>query len=88
MPFKIFVLSAGVFGFPLRRFVAHAARGPGPALQLLGLLGAVYGPEALDLLKRFDGWFRENAMALLAVAGLVVAAGLAAWLVRRRRVAR
>jgi membrane protein YqaA with SNARE-associated domain len=85
MPFKIFVLSAGVFGFPFRRFVLTLLAARGVRYTVWGILGAVYGKEALELLRRFDGWFRENVVALLVAAAVAILVGLGLWLARRRR---
>ena len=59
MPFKIFVLSAGVFGVPYRRFAATLIVARGLRYAFWGVMGAAYGDEALALLKRFDRWFDD-----------------------------
>src|SRR5262249_26137643 len=50
MPFKIFVLSAGVFGVPWRRFALTLILARGLRYVFWGLLGIFYGDEALDML--------------------------------------
>src|SRR5688500_985642 len=73
MPFKIFVLSSGVFGVPFRRFAATLIVARGLRYTFWGVLGATYGDEALALLKRFDAWFAANAVVILSVlAGAVL----------------
>jgi len=67
MPFKIFVLSSGVFGVPFRRFAATLVVARGLRYTFWGLMGATYGTEALALLKRFDAWFAANAVVILCI---------------------
>lgn len=85
MPFKVFVLSAGVFGMSGRRFVATLLLARGARYTFWGVMGVLYGQEALAMLQRFDSWFAgRTAWVLLAVAvWVVVFAGV--WLLRRRR---
>lgn len=84
MPFKIFVLSAGVFGFPARRFLVTLLVARGIRYGVWATLGATYGDEALRMLKAVDAWFGERLWLIVALT-----AGLAALLVllwaRRRR---
>ncbi len=68
MPFKIFVLSAGVFGLPYPRFAATLLVARGLRYAFWGVMGALYGEAALALLKRSDAWFRDNALLLLGIA--------------------
>ena len=71
MPFKIFVLSAGVFGYPYRRFFLTLLVARGIRYASWGIVGAVYGDEALVVLQRFDHWFEAHAGVVLGVmAGL------------------
>jgi membrane protein YqaA with SNARE-associated domain len=87
MPFKIFVLSAGVFGFPLKRLAITLVVARGLRYASWAVMGAVYGDEALEWLERFDGWFAEHWAYLLVVGGaivLAVALVLAARSVRAR----
>ena len=87
MPFKIFVLSAGVFGLPFRRFAITLIIARGLRYGFWSVVGAVYGPRALAVLQRVDGWFRDHARAvflwLLALAAVIA---LVAW--ARSRAAR
>jgi membrane protein YqaA with SNARE-associated domain len=85
MPFKIFVLSSGVFGYPYPRFavtlfVARAAR-----YAFWSAMGVAYGDEALGLLRAVDAWFLElgHEAVLVGIALSVVAAALVlAWRAR------
>jgi membrane protein YqaA with SNARE-associated domain len=83
VPFKIFVLSAGVFGLPLRRFIVTIGVARGIRYSFWGFMGAVYGARGLDLLRAFDRWFLERAEWFLAaaLAGLIA---LLVWTLRRR----
>ena len=83
MPFKIFVLSSGVFGVPYRRFAATLVVARGLRYVFWGVMGATYGDEALAVLKEFDRWFDENATVLLIIVAAVVVAGVALYFVRR-----
>jgi membrane protein YqaA with SNARE-associated domain len=85
MPFKIFVLAAGVFEVPLRRFmitlfVARALR-----YSIWAGLGIVYRERALELLRAVDSWSVQNAPLLFALAAGASALAAGYWLWRRRR---
>ena len=84
MPFKIFVLSAGVFGVPWRRFAGTLILARGLRYVFWGLLGIVYGDEALRLLRAVDRWFDDNGLMVLAVLVAAALVGLAVWALRRR----
>jgi membrane protein YqaA with SNARE-associated domain len=82
MPFKIFVLSAGVFGFPYKRFFVTLMVARGLRYAFWGVLGIVYGDEALAILQRLDGWFQARAAIILgamAVGTLLLAYVLWRW---------
>jgi len=49
-----------------------------------GLLGIVYGDEALRLLRAVDRWFDDNGLMVLAVLAAAALVGLAVWAFRRR----
>jgi membrane protein YqaA with SNARE-associated domain len=85
MPFKIFVLAAGVFGFPLRRFALTLVFARGLRYTFWGAIGVVYGERGLGMLKAVDAWFAARGPLLLGLAGVVAAVLLGAWLIRRRR---
>ena len=84
MPFKIFVLAAGVFELSLRKFVATVLLARGLRYALWAVVGAVYREEALRVLRAVDQWSGRNLFALLgSLTGL--AAAVAAYLLWRRR---
>jgi membrane protein YqaA with SNARE-associated domain len=85
MPFKIFVLSAGVFGFPLRRFAVTLFVARGLRYTAWAIGGAIYGDEALAALKRSDQWFSQNLPVVLAVVVSVTLLAVGVWILRRRR---
>lgn len=85
MPFKIFVLSAGVFGFRWRRFALTLFIARGIRYTLWAIGGAVYGDEALATLRRTDQWFSQNMPAVLVLALTLTLVGLGIWMLRRRR---
>ena len=78
-PFKLFVLMAGVADVPPVKFVVAIALARGLRYLVLGLLAIRYGDAALDLVRTHG---REVG---LAIAGLIVAAAIAWFGIRRRR---
>jgi membrane protein YqaA with SNARE-associated domain len=84
MPFKMFVLSAGVFGFPLKRFVVTLLLARGIRYAAWGLLAAAYGDNALALLKGLDGWFADSLGVAIVVVFCCLLAALVALASRRR----
>jgi membrane protein YqaA with SNARE-associated domain len=85
MPFKIFVLSAGVFGFPWRRLAVTLLVARGLRYTIWALAGVVYGDEALEVLRRTDSWFSQHVALVVGVTAGLGVVGLALWLVVRRR---
>jgi membrane protein YqaA with SNARE-associated domain len=86
MPFKIFVLSAGVFGVRYRRLAVTLLVARGLRYAFWGLFGAFYGDEALATLRVIDQWFAERVLELgLLAVGVALAAITIALLRRRRR---
>jgi membrane protein YqaA with SNARE-associated domain len=83
VPFKIFVLSAGVFGLPLRRFIVTISIARSIRYGFWGIMGAVYGDRGLELLRAFDRWFLDRKEWFLAGA-VVVLVALLVWALRRR----
>jgi len=83
VPFKMFVLSAGVFGLSLRRFVVTIAVARGIRYSFWGFMGAMYGDRGLELLRAFDRWFLDRAEWFVAGAVVIVIA-LAVWALRRK----
>jgi membrane protein YqaA with SNARE-associated domain len=74
MPFKIFVLLAGVVGISLPRFLLAIALGRGLRYTVLGILAVEYGEEAM-------AYIRENGVLAALVAVGVLVAGFVAYLV-------
>jgi membrane protein YqaA with SNARE-associated domain len=85
MPFKIFVLSSGVFDMPWRRFVLTLLIARGVRYSFWGTLGVLYGREALAMLQRFDAWFAGRTEWLLIGLALLVVISAGIWLLRRKR---
>ena len=78
-PFKIFVLSAGLFRFPLGRFILMVSLGRSIRYFTWGILAVVYGEAARKVLEQ-----NGPTVGVLLLVFLVVAlAGVV--LVRRRR---
>ena len=84
MPFKIFVLSAGVFGVPWRRFAGTLILARGLRYVFWGLMGIFFGDEALAMLRAVDRWFDDHSLGVLLVLGGTVLAAVAVWALRRR----
>lgn len=82
VPFKIFVLASGVFGFPYGRFVLTLLLARGARYWFWGGMGMVFGAEALRILHAVDGW---TAQRLPLVLGVAATLALVALLVARRR---
>jgi membrane protein YqaA with SNARE-associated domain len=74
MPFKIFVLTAGVTRVPLARFVAAVGVGRGTRYFGEGLLALRYGDQTMTFIH-------EHTRALVVALLLLTAVGLAAYLV-------
>ncbi len=85
MPFKIFVLSAGVFGFPFRRLMTTLLVARGLRYLFWGSMGALYGRRAVEHLQAFDAWFREQSAFFGIIAAALIVAVLVAWASRRVR---
>lgn len=83
VPFKIFVLSAGVFGLPLRRFLITIGVARTIRYSFWGFMGAMYGDRGLKLLQAFDRWFLDRA-EWFAVGAAILVVAIAVWAFRRR----
>jgi membrane protein YqaA with SNARE-associated domain len=83
-PFKIFVLAAGVFGFPYRRFALTLLAARGLRYSFWGTMGIVYGPRAEGWLKAVDAWVAERAAPVAIVAALAILVVIAVAVARRR----
>lgn len=66
-PFKLFVISAGVFGFSIVRFMIAIIVGRAFRFLLEGFLAVRYGQEAATILARYYPW-----IGLGLVVGLVL----------------
>jgi membrane protein YqaA with SNARE-associated domain len=84
MPFKIFVIAAGVFGMPLGRFALTLLLARGLRYAFWGVLGAAYGVPAMAVLRRVDQWCVERTVPLL-LGSAVVLVGAWAFVAWRRR---
>jgi hypothetical protein len=85
MPFKIFVLSAGVFGIPYRRLAVTLIVARGLRYIFWGTLGIVYGDEALTLLRGVDRWFGQWWPLVLTLAAACVVALAVVYALRKLR---
>lgn len=85
MPFKIFVLSAGVFDFPWKRFVVTLFVARGLRYTAWAIGGVVYGDRALAALQRSDAWFARNLPMVLGALLAITAVAVGIYLLRRRR---
>ena len=78
LPYKIFTISAGVFGIPRMPFLLASIVGRGLRFFLIGALIFVWGDEFQQFLdERFD-------MIMLAMGALLIV-GLGAWALWARR---
>jgi membrane protein YqaA with SNARE-associated domain len=83
MPFKVFVLASGVFGFPYLRFVLTLLLARSARYTFWGTMGVVYGDEARQVLAAIDAWGSEHLPLVVGVLAAGLAVGLfVAW--RRR----
>ena len=85
VPFKIFVLSAGVFGIPYRRMAVTLIVARGFRYLFWGVMGIVYGDEALALLRSVDRWFGDRMSIILTLLAATVVALAAVYALRRLR---
>jgi membrane protein YqaA with SNARE-associated domain len=77
-PFKVFVLGAAVFEMRFRDFLAAIIAGRFVRFMVLALLTLWFGPQIVDLTGKL---FRQHFYWVLGV----VVAGVALWLLLRRR---
>jgi membrane protein YqaA with SNARE-associated domain len=87
MPFKIFVLGAGVFEISFWRFVVTITLARGLRYVVWGSLGVIYGDAAQQMLKAFDVWSARHMPWLLGGSAVAVLAIGCAYFWRRRRAA-
>ena len=76
MPFKIFVVAAGVVGFSGRKLALTLLIARGMRYAFWAAMGFYYGDEALEWLERFDAWFADRWVAIVIILGGVVLAVL------------
>lgn len=80
MPFKIFVVAAGVVGFSGKRLALTLLLARGLRYAFWAAMGAYYGDEALEWLERFDAWFADRWVAVVfVIGGLVLAVLITLW---------
>jgi membrane protein YqaA with SNARE-associated domain len=84
VPVKLFLLAAGVFGLPFRRFVVTVGVARAVRFGGCALLGRLYGQRALDGLEALGPWFASKR-AILLVAGAAICVVVALPLASRRR---
>jgi membrane protein YqaA with SNARE-associated domain len=84
MPFKVFVLSAGVFGVSPRRFAITLLVARGLRYTFWGVLGILYGDQALAILQAVDRWCSERAVLLLLILTAAALGFFLVWAWRRR----
>lgn len=87
MPFKVFVLGAGIFAMRRVQFFATVFLARGLRCAIWAILGVTYGDVAVAWLRSFDLWLAAHrfqvGIAFAAVAGLCVLV----WRARRGGVA-
>jgi membrane protein YqaA with SNARE-associated domain len=84
MPFKIFVVAAGVFGFPWTRFLITLVLARGARYAAWAVVGAAYGERAIGVLRSFDAWAAARQPLLWSIVAGIVLATLAYLWARRR----
>lgn len=85
MPFKVFVLASGVFGFPFARFVVTLLLARGARYCFWGGMGMIYGDEALAILRAVDHWTADRLPVVLAVTAAVALVTLLVVIRKRSR---
>ena len=88
MPFKIFVVAAGVVGFSGRKLALTLLIARGLRYAFWAAMGTYFGDEALEWLERFDAWFADRWAAVLIVLGGLILAVLLVWWSRSLRARR
>jgi membrane protein DedA with SNARE-associated domain len=67
MPFKGFVLAAGIFAMPRLRFAATIFVSRGLRYVIWSVLGVMYGDEAIGWVEHFDTWAKSHPAIVIAV---------------------
>jgi membrane protein DedA with SNARE-associated domain len=78
MPFKGFVLAAGIFAMPRLQFAATVFFARGLRYVIWALLGAAYGDEAIAWVKNLDVWV-QNHLLIVASVLILYAMAFAFW---------
>jgi len=73
MPFKGFVLAAGIFAMPRMQFMATVFFARGLRYVIWALLGASYGDEAIGWVKNLDTWVENHLLIVLSAIALFIA---------------
>jgi membrane protein YqaA with SNARE-associated domain len=84
VPFKVFVVAAGVFGYPWTRFALTILLARGARYVAWAVVGAAYGDHAVAVLRSFDAWAAGRQTLLLSLAAGLTLVTLAYLWVRRR----
>jgi membrane protein YqaA with SNARE-associated domain len=84
VPFKIFVLGAGVFGMRYRRFALTLTVSRGLRYVFWAVLGVAYGEQARLLLQAADAWFFLQRWRLLGLAAALTLVLATVYALRRR----
>lgn len=85
MPFKIFVVAAGVFGVSRKKLIVTLVVARGLRYAFWAGMGVLYGDAALGWLDRFDDWFAKHWAQVVLGLGLGIVAILVAFWARRLR---
>lgn len=78
MPFKGFVLAAGIFAMPRLQFAATIFFARGLRYVIWSVLGATYGDEAIGWVEHFDVWARNHPGLVLGALALMTV-GIVWW---------
>ncbi len=78
MPFKGFVLAAGIFAMPRIQFMATVFFARGLRYVIWALLGAAYGDEAIAWVKDLDVWVKDHLLIVVS-AVILFAMAFAFW---------
>ncbi len=82
LPFKIFVLSAGVFGLPQSRFLMAVAIGRSIRYSMWGILAVLYGNSVKLFLQNN---MNSVGTVLLTVLGLIISCVLVLQVIKKRK---
>ena len=79
MPFKGFVLAAGIFAMPRAQFMATVFFARGLRYVVWALLGATYGDEAIAWVKNLDTWVANHVLLVAGLLGFFALAFVLWW---------